>query len=524
MRSLQEEFRWSLTKYALLPVLFLMTMGFILVGMSWKKYVVDLSDEKRMTAVEVLATEIHDYEDRARYVADLGLDPLKLQQDGAGRAELYAYLYHEVNIEHEGTKFFLLNEQTKPILSNDSTWPEHLLPLGTDWGVLRRLKQQEGPCHEFILRQDGKQDLAVGCSLRKADGSLQGYMIFLLPAEYLQRNISSPYLDFVLEDQFGNACLQTGRDYMGSSLYKLALELHGSNHELASFHKQYYYVTSEKLSQRDFKLYTIMPVSGLLQRYVLGIGILFGVLLIFMPILLISIRRESRARVQAVAGEEARAMAVSEVRRLESQFNPHFLFNTLENIKFMVKLDPTAAQRMLMDLSRLLRYSIKGKERFVELSEDLAYTHNYIEIQKYRFGKRLFYQEDIDESVFDCCVPKLIFQPVIENAIRYGVSPDGTIHVMVQGKHVQDTLQVIVRDQGPGLPEDRLEEIKQMLVKGADPAVHTGIYNIHRRLRLMYGTKYGLTICCPPSGGMLVTLNLPLEKREENDAAHHHGR
>lgn len=65
----------------------------------------------------------------------------------------------------------------------------------------------------------------------------------------------------------------------------------------------------------------------------------------------------------------------------------------------MVRLDPEAAQRMLVDLSQLLRYSIKGKERFVELVEDLAYTHSYIEIPKYRFGKRLVYQEDISEDV-----------------------------------------------------------------------------------------------------------------------------
>ena len=257
-----------------------------------------------------------------------------------------------------------------------------------------------------------------------------------------------------------------------------------------------------------------MPVTDLLQRYALGILIVLAVLVLFIPILLVSIRRESRARVQAIAVEEERAMAMSEVRRLESQFNPHFLFNTLENIKFMVRLDPEAAQRMLMDLSKLLRYSIKGRERLVDLAEDLAYTHSYIEIQKYRFGKRLAYEEEIPEAVLDCRVPRLIVQPVIENAIRYGASADGIIRVQVRAARETDLLVLQVQDCGPGLPPERLRELRQMLAEGADPLVHTGIYNIHRRLQLMYGDGYGLTLECPAEGGTLVRLTLPWEKGE----------
>lgn len=253
-----------------------------------------------------------------------------------------------------------------------------------------------------------------------------------------------------------------------------------------------------------------MPVTDLLQRYALGILIVLAVLVLFIPILLVSIRRESRARVQAIAVEEERAMAMPEVRRLESQFNPHFLFNTLENIKFMVRLDPEAAQRMLMDLSKLLRYSIKGRERLV----DLAYTHSYIEIQKYRFGKRLAYEEEIPEEVLDCRVPRLIVQPVIENAIRYGASADGAIRVQVRAAREAGMLVLQVQDRGPGLPPERLRELRQMLAEGADPSVHKGIYNIHRRLQLMYGDGYGLTLECPAEGGTLVRLTLPWEKGE----------
>ncbi|XOQ25945.1 MAG: HATPase-c domain-containing protein [Mitsuokella multacida] len=512
MKTVQEEVRWSLTKYALLPVLLLMLVGLVLVGASWKHYVADLSDERRTVAAEVLANEIHDYEERAMRVKQMHIDPAALRLSGEKKAELYAYLYHEVNIAHDGTAFFLLDAKQNIVLGNRDMLPDYLMPFNTSWGMLHRLTKQEGPAAEFVQRADGFQDLVIGSSLDGDDGQLQGYILFFISAEYLQKNIASPYLDFVLEDGFGNVCLQTGGDYVGSSLHKMAVELHGSDHELTSFHKQQYYVTSAPLPAGDFTLYTIMPVSGLLQRYALGIGILLAVLAFLIPILLVSIRRESQARARAIAEEEARAVAISEVRRLESQFNPHFLFNTLENIKFMVRLDPEAAQRMLVDLSQLLRYSIKGKERFVELVEDLAYTHSYIEIQKYRFGKRLVYQEDISEDVYECLVPRLIFQPVIENAIRYGISADGVIRVAVTAARQKGNLKVTVQDQGLGLPEKRLQEIRQMLSEGADPAVHTGIYNIHRRLQLLYGRSYGLKIDCPAEGGTLIVLTLPSRK------------
>lgn len=511
MKAIQDEVRRSLTKYALLPVLFLGVVGLVLIGVSWQYYVAGLSEERREVAAEVIENEIGDYEARASYVADLGLHPEDLRAAGQARAALYAYLYHEVNITHDGTSFFLLDGD-QVVLSNARDLPPYLLPLGRSWGILRRLSREPRAAGvEFVLRPDGLQDLVIGQAIVSEEDRIEGYILFVIPAEYLRRNISSSQLDFVLEDSFGNVCLQTGSDYTGG-LRKFSPELHGSVQKLVRVQQDYYYVTSCALAKGGYRLYTVMPVSDLLQRYALGMLVMMAVLAIFIPILLISIQRESRARVQAIAQEEGRAMAMSEVRRLESQFNPHFLFNTLENIKFMVRLDPEAAQRMLMDLSKLLRYSIKGKARVVDLAEDLAYTHSYIEIQKYRFGKRLIYEEEIPEEVLDCRVPRLIVQPVIENAIRYGVSDDGIIRVRIRAEHQKGRLYLFVKDEGAGLMPERLREIRRMLAEGADSSVHTGIYNVHRRLQLMYGPLYGLTIQCPPEGGTTIQLILPWKK------------
>ena len=281
MRTIQDEVRRSLTKYALLPVLFLALVGFALVGASWQHYVAGLSEERRAVAAEVIETETEDYEARATYVAELGLHPAELRASGKARADLYAYLYHEVNITHDGTAFFLLDgDQT--VLSNADGLPSYLLPIGPSWGILRRLSRNpHHPGVEFVLRPDGLQDLAIGQAIVSEAGAVEGYILFVIPAEHLRRNISSPHLDFVLEDSFGNVCLQTGGGY-ADRLHKLAPEFHGSRHRLVRLHEDYYYVTAQPLTKSDFCLYTVMPVTDLLQRYALGILIVLAVL---MPII-----------------------------------------------------------------------------------------------------------------------------------------------------------------------------------------------------------------------------------------------
>ena len=139
----------------------------------------------------------------------------------------------------------------------------------------------------------------------------------------------------------------------------------------------------------------------------------------------------SLQRLMAQNEARAKANAVSEIRQLEAQFHPHFIFNTLENIKFMVKLNPEAAMKMIVDLSSILRYGINNLAQQVTLTEDWQYTTRYLEIMKYRFGKRLQCEFDIRVDMDTVIIPKLIFQPILENAIKYGEGPDeiGRAHV-----------------------------------------------------------------------------------------------
>jgi len=180
---------------------------------------------------------------------------------------------------------------------------------------------------------------------------------------------------------------------------------------------------------------------------------------------------------------------------------------------------------MIVALSALLRYSINNTVRQVVLKDDLTYLDNYLVIQQARFGKRLDYQADIANEALACLVPKLLLQPVVENAIKYGADADGQLTIRAKLQVVDKQLQVEITDKGMGIQPEQLSNLQKLLTQEANDSVHTGIYNIHRRIQLMYGSAYGLTIACPPEGGTIVRMVLPVRvTREEvkQDAENNH--
>lgn len=528
-QTFQRDVKRTLLRYTFGPVLLLVALFFALVGASWSYYVVMRSDEVRHLAAEVLDETIADYSARADLAASQNYDPDILRTNASARAAVFQYLYHEVNIDKRGTQFFLLDRKKQLVLGSEKALPPALTDVPEGWGVLARFEAHPETVHaEFLRRaadESSSQDLVIGRSLPHGNG----YFLFLIPQESLQRSIRSPYLDFVLTDSYGGTPLATGSSYHPAAGHpqteKLSADIASANRQTVSYGKGLYFVTEEALQEVPWTLYSILPVTDLIGRYRLGALILASLLLLLLPVLYHSVRQESLARAHAVKEEEQRATAMAEIRRLESQFQPHFLFNTLENIRYMVCLDPQAASRMLLALSGLLRYSIRGTSRLVPLAEDLTYTHHYLEIQTYRFGQRLRYQEQIANELGHALIPRLLFQPLLENAIHYGESADGTLTVSLTIRpDGPNRLTVIVKDAGCGMSREQLEEIRTLLQSGDDSSAHTGLCNIARRLRLLYGKKAGMSIESPPAGGFCVTLHLPFQEESEEriHAQNHH--
>ncbi len=198
------------------------------------------------------------------------------------------------------------------------------------------------------------------------------------------------------------------------------------------------------------------------------------------------------------------------VQMMESQFNPHFLFNTLESIRYLVKFNPKVADKTVVNLSKLLRYSIQNTVDTVRFKEEFDFVKRYIEIMKVRFGDRLEFNDNISEDVKEASVPKMIIQPIVENAVKYGFGENVEVLSVEISAYIEDEkLYIIVKDDGVGIDKDLLKDLVFNLNEKYNSSDHIGLYNVHKRIELLYGTEYGLEINSEASKGTKVVLVLP---------------
>ena len=210
--------------------------------------------------------------------------------------------------------------------------------------------------------------------------------------------------------------------------------------------------------------------------------------------------------------QEKIAQKNAEVQALQAQINPHFLYNTLENIRYMCRLEPATAERMVFSLSNLLRYSLDGSKDQVTLKEDLEHLENYMTILKRRFGSRLEYQIEVEPEAMDCRIPKLVLQPMIENAVKYGFGSQLNLKVELKAYIYQGNLIMICRDDGVGISQENLSELNAVLEQKENTSRHSGLYNIHRRIAILYGRPYGVEIRSTEGHGTTLVVTLPADR------------
>jgi two-component system sensor histidine kinase YesM len=210
---------------------------------------------------------------------------------------------------------------------------------------------------------------------------------------------------------------------------------------------------------------------------------------------------------------QARA-EVLELQALRSQMNPHFLFNTLESLYWMVfgtDGKPSKAAHTIKDLSTLLHYSM-GSTDAVALAEEIEIARRYVAIQQIRYPDTFRVLWEADEAARACRVPKLILQPLLENAIQYGVQGNAapyTIRVSAKADAASGSLLLTVEDNGVGIREGDLQSIRAALLQPTHQGDHIGLYNTHRRIQLTYGPEHGLSIESAPGAGTRVSVHLP---------------
>lgn len=208
----------------------------------------------------------------------------------------------------------------------------------------------------------------------------------------------------------------------------------------------------------------------------------------------------------------------AELKSLQMQINPHFLYNSLESINWMARIHGVPEiGKMVKALGDLMRASIGGED-FVTVEEELRNIDNYLTIQKFRYGEKISIDYDIDPSIHQMKIPKLILQPIVENAIVHGLEKkmgNGAIHIT--GKDLPDRIQLLVKDDGLGMEEKLAFSIltdnnRDNHSGESEGHTHIGLRNVDRRIRMYYGEDNPISISSKPGEGTKVTIHIPKQE------------
>ncbi|TLS54028.1 sensor histidine kinase [Paenibacillus antri] len=209
------------------------------------------------------------------------------------------------------------------------------------------------------------------------------------------------------------------------------------------------------------------------------------------------------------------------LKQLQSQINPHFLYNCLFYIKNMARLgDEESVVAMSLNLGEYFRYTTRLGKQTAQLREELDVIVNYLEIQNLRTN-RISYRIDVDESLKAMEFPRLILQPVVENAVIHGIEPkDGRGYISIEGGKDASGYALRIEDNGVGMDDDRLAALQRRLEQPDNQDnVSFGLWNVNQRLKLMFGESSGLSVSRKEGGGTAVTIVIR-GKGEESDVPH----
>lgn len=210
--------------------------------------------------------------------------------------------------------------------------------------------------------------------------------------------------------------------------------------------------------------------------------------------------------------DEQRSLRNAELELLQSQINPHFLYNTLDTIVWLAETgEREKVVSMVGNLSNFFRTGLNNGKEIITVREELEHVKGYLAIQAVRYQDILRYEVNVPEELNDCLIPKISLQPLVENALYHGIkNKRGGGTITVTGELYADSAVLTVRDDGIGMTAERLEQLQSKLsCRNAAESEMFGAYNVHERIRLKFGEEYGLTYTSTVGEGTTVTVRLP---------------
>ena len=552
--SFKENIRYTFIAYSLVPAFIVSCLGVLIFSFVWRYTIVQYNREQNKEISQILMHITDSYYDMTVEVANILEQEETLPFSDAVKAKLYEKAYQVGRESQCQGNLYILNERQQILFSFDERIPTFLVnPEYAHWGILRSLYDEQ----EKVVIRLQESVLCIGKAIEN-----KGYVVVTIPKEKLKELFGVQSQQFVITDESGWICLENGV-IMKDNLGRLDIRVRRKN-GFVQYKDTNFYFTSTPLTGRGLWVYTITDVETQSRILTLIIAVILVVFIAIGSIayfstgkmavkythdideiakafekvqkgeLDITLQIGSSAEFCSIAKdfnimldslkkqiaqnqELAEHVAFAQVKQLESQFNPHFLFNTLDNIRFMTKIDIAAADKMIVSLSRLLRYSIRDAREELTVREDLDNLQSYLNILQIRFNKRFSYEIDIADEIMECLIPKLLIQPLLENAVKYGFAGRDTLHVIIKGYQEKNRIIFVCQDNGAGIEKDLLWEIRNQLTMEKNTSTHLGLYNIHRRIQLIYKSDYGMKIDSKEKEGVTVQLMLPYKKEKHEE-------
>ena len=560
-QSFKEQLRKILILYMLVPILFFAVAGRGMIYFLEYKAVKDENIENTKILAKDLDEAVRKYFNEVEKVSSEE-DVINAVLNKKADKVVYQKVYDSINSMNIEGNFVIYDKNLHIIMSSAEFIGSE---TGYNWGLFNRMIGYPGGIILKINRlyfQNGISTLSVGKAIRNKN-EIIGFAVYNIFDNSLKELIGkSGSFNVVVTDKFGNVVVTTNENFK-DNFGKAEKNLRKAE-GYSVIDKEKYYVNKKEIYYSNLVLYTISSVGYVVDNF---IDKMIYIIIFFFTILaamyyaakIIAEKKtkvieeivkaieniktgdlETRLNVDTndefgiiadsynemllnikklieINKEEAKHSAVMEIKQLESQFNPHFLFNTLEMLRYTIKYDTSVANKIIINISSLLRFSIENKSSEVSLQRDLVYTKNYLDIQKYRFGENFDYEIKAEEGLENYYVPKLIIQPVIENAIKHGYTQVEKMIIYIRVKTVKEKLIISVYNNGKEIEKEILDEIREKLKnkKAEEFKNHIGLYNIFRRIQLMYGEKYGLRILSRKNRGTSVRVSLPLKSGVE---------
>ncbi len=206
-----------------------------------------------------------------------------------------------------------------------------------------------------------------------------------------------------------------------------------------------------------------------------------------------------------------------ELSLIQAQINPHFLYNTLDTIVWLIETGKDMeAEEMVTSLSTYFRSFLSNGKDIVTLAEEEQHVRSYLEIQQVRYKDILDYEIDIDRALSKCIIPKMTIQPMVENAIYHGIKPKrGRGRIIITGRLAYGRVTLRVEDNGVGMDGETLEKLRHQIA--TDDPSSFALVAAYKRLRLVYGSDCTFSIDSEPNVGTAITMSIPYKTEESND-------